>query len=78
MSLSEDGLSDGNAVELVRVRVLPDGRMTRTDAARYLGHQPKTLAMWQLQGKGPRAVRVGGRVFYYRADLDKFIAGEAA
>lgn len=81
MAISRDNPTanqpDG-AVEQVRVRVLPDGRMTRDDAARYLGHQPKTLAMWTLQGKGPRSVKVGGRVFYYRADLDAFIRGEAA
>jgi hypothetical protein len=71
------GQPDG-AVEQVRVRVLPDGRMTRADAAHYLGHQSKTLSMWQLAGKGPRSVKVGGRVFYYRADLDAFIRGEAA
>jgi hypothetical protein len=65
-------------VEQVRVRILPDGRMTRADAARYLGAAEKTLAMWQLQGKGPRSIKVGGRVFYYRADLDRFIRGEAA
>jgi hypothetical protein len=63
------------AVEMVRVRVLPDGRMTRSDAARYLGHAPKTLAMWQLQGKGPPSVLVGGRRFYYRDELDKFVRG---
>ena len=63
-------------VETVRVRVLPDGRMTRGDAARYLGHAPKTLAMWQLQGKGPRSVLVGGKRFYFRHDLDKFIRGD--
>jgi hypothetical protein len=62
----------------VRVRVLPDGRMTRQDAAKYLGRQPKTLAMWALRGKGPRSIRVGGRRFYYKADLDSFIRGEAA
>ena len=73
------GLSDETAwCERVRVRVLPDGRMSREDAARYLGNQPKTLAMWQMQGKGPRPVKVGGRVFYYRADLDEFIRGEVA
>jgi hypothetical protein len=74
------GLPDdaGRSVEQVRVRVLPDGRMTREDAARYLGHAVKTLAMWQLQGKGPRSVKVGGRVFYYRDDLDAFIHGEVA
>jgi hypothetical protein len=63
-------------VEQVRVRVLPDGRLTREEAAKYLGKQPKTLAMWQLQGKGPRPVRVGGRVFYYLNDLDRFVRGE--
>jgi hypothetical protein len=66
-----------DGIERVRVRILPDGRMTRDDAARYLGHAPKTLAMWKLRGQGPRSIKVGGRVFYYRADLDGFIAGES-
>lgn len=65
-------------MEAVRCRVLPDGRMSRDDAAKYLGLKVKTLAMWSLAGKGPRAVKVGGRVFYYRNDLDAFIRGEAA
>jgi hypothetical protein len=34
--------------------------------------------MWQLQGKGPRSVKVGGRVFYYRDVLDAFVRGETA
>ena len=68
------GQPDDGAIDQIRIRVLPDGRMTREDAARYLGHQPKTLAMWQLQGKGPRPVKVGGRVFYYLADLKTFVA----
>ena len=67
-----------HSVEHVAVRILPDGRMTREDAARYLGMKPKTLAMWQLQGKGPASVRVGGRRFYFLADLDAFIRGESA
>ena len=61
----------------ISVRVLPDGRMTRQDAARYLGFEPKTLAMWHMQGKGPRAVRVGGRCFYYKEHLDAFIRDQA-
>ncbi|HXV23641.1 MAG TPA: hypothetical protein VED46_05210 [Alphaproteobacteria bacterium] len=32
-------------LETVRCRILPDGRMTREDAARYLGLKEKTLAM---------------------------------
>lgn len=65
-----------SAVETVKVRVLPDGRMTRQDAAKYIGREPKTLAMWQMQGKGPRSVLVGGRRFYFKRDLDAFIRGE--
>jgi hypothetical protein len=52
--------------------------MTRDDAARYLGCAPKTLAMWQLQRKGPTSVLVGGRRFYFKADLDAFISSGAS
>ena len=65
-------------IETPRVRVLPDGRMTREDAARYLGLKPKTLAMWELNGKGPKSVKVGGRRFYFKDVLDAFVRGEAA
>lgn len=63
-------------VEAVKVRVLPDGRVSRKHAASYLGHAEKTLAMWKLEGKGPKSVKVGGRVFYFKDDLDAFIAGD--
>jgi hypothetical protein len=64
-------------IEQVRVRVLPDGRMNRENAARYLGVAAQTLATWAVHGKGPPAKKVGGRNFYYRDDLDAFIgAGE--
>ena len=62
-------------VEAVRVRILPDGRMTRRDAAKYLGKSEKTLAMWAVAKKGPKSVRVGGTCFYFREDLDTFIQG---
>ena len=60
-------------IDGVPVRMLPDGRMDRENAARYLGYRPKTLAMWALARKGPRSVKVGGRVFYFREDLDAFV-----
>ena len=66
------------AIEQIRVRVLPDGRMRREDAARYLGLASKTLSNLQLQGKGPRPVKIHGRVFYYLSDLDRFIREQAA
>ncbi|MDA1323844.1 MAG: DNA-binding protein [Proteobacteria bacterium] len=61
--------------DLVRVRVLPDGRMTRRDAALYIGIAPKTVAMWDLEDPNKLAgVKVGGRRFYYKDRLDAFIA----
>ena len=64
-------------VEPIRVRILPDGRMDRENAARYLGRKPKTLAMWTMQGKGPPAHKAGGRVFYFKRELDEFLGIEA-
>lgn len=63
-------------VEQVRVRVLPDGRMDRTNAAKYLGRSVKTLAMWTMGGKGPDSILVGGRRFYFKDVLDAYIRGE--
>ena len=66
-------------IEHVKVRVLPDGRMTRSDAAIYLGVAVKTVAMWDLEDPTRLGgVKVGGRRFYYKAELDAFIRGEAA
>lgn len=64
-----------NSFEHVKVRILPDGRLSRADAARYLGHATKTLAMWELEGKGPPSIKVGGRRFYFKDALDAFIGG---
>jgi hypothetical protein len=71
-----DNADIGVQGENVRVRILPDGRMTRRDSAVYLGLSEKTLAMWKLEGKGPHCVRVGGRCFYFKDELDAFIRGE--
>ena len=62
-------------IERPCIRVLPDGRMDRENAVKYLGVKPKTLATWACQNKGPKVIRVGGRVFYFREDLDAFIQG---
>ena len=82
MGLSRDvgatvlaGMTTG--IEHVTVRILPDGRVSADNAARYLGCAPKTLAMWRLRGIGPAWRKIGGRIFYFRRDLDAFIAGEA-
>ncbi len=66
-----------NAIDQIRVRVLPDGRMSRRDAAAYTGFSEKTFTNWALDGHGPRPHRVGGRVFYFKDDIDAFIQGRA-
>jgi hypothetical protein len=70
-------MESNGAIDQVQVRLLPDGRMTRSDAALYLGVGDKTLAVWKVHKKGPPSVKVGGKVFYFRSDLDRFIRGEA-
>ena len=64
-------------IEPIRIRVLPDGRMDRENAAKYLGKKPKTLAMWNLSGKGPKSQKIGGRVYYYQDDLDAYVQGQS-
>jgi len=59
---------------VAHIDVLPDGRMTSIAAAAYVGLSVKTLAMRRCDGSGPRFVKPGGgRVFYYRADLDEWL-----
>jgi DNA-binding transcriptional MerR regulator len=40
------------------------GRLTRADAASYLGVSASTMADWHRKGIGPASVKVGGRRFY--------------
>jgi hypothetical protein len=61
-------------IEQLRVRVLPDGRLTSRDAALYLGHSLGRLATWRLERTGPAWCRVGGKIFYKKEELDRFIA----
>lgn len=65
------------AVEIVKVRMLPDGRMSRAEAAKYLGVAVNTMRFWETQGTGPESVLVGGRRFHYKEALDAFIAKKA-
>ncbi len=67
-----------DAIEVVKIRVTPDGRVSRNDAAAYLGRTPKTLAEYHRRGIGPRSVMVGGRRFYFIDDLKAYVNGEAA
>jgi hypothetical protein len=56
----------------------PDGRVSRAEAARFLGFKPKTLAEWHRLGVGPASCLVGGRRFYRLSELQQFASGEKA
>ncbi|MCK7578398.1 MAG: helix-turn-helix domain-containing protein [Chromatiales bacterium] len=50
-------------------------RLTRTQAAEYLGIKPKTLAVWASTGRYALPfLKVGRLAFYELDDLDAFIA----
>ena len=66
------------AIERVRIRVLPDERVSRRDAAKFLGHSEKTLANWALKNFGPKVIRVGGKCFYHFPELQEFAGSKAA
>ena len=66
------------SIEQVKIRVLPDGRVSRFDAAAYLGLSEKTLRQWALNGKHLKVKKVGGRCFYDFGDLQSFAGVEVA
>jgi hypothetical protein len=82
MDVAEKDLSMPDVAEVgvvhETVRVLPDGRVARKDAAKALGLQPKTLAEWKRLGTGPKSRLVGGRAFYDWAEVQAFARGEVA
>jgi hypothetical protein len=48
--------------------------LTPDETARRLRLAKQTLARWRVEGKGPRFVRLGGRIFYPSSNIDAFVA----
>lgn len=48
-------------------------RLKGPEAARYLGLSVSTLEKMRLEGRGPRYLKLGGRCFYRRSDLDAYV-----
>jgi hypothetical protein len=67
---------DDRGVEAVRVRVLPDRRVTSADAGKIFDRSPKTMANWRSKGWGPRPIVVGGRVFHDYDECLEMARGE--
>jgi hypothetical protein len=59
-------------IEIQRISMFADGRLTALEAAKYLGLAPKTLAIMRSEGRGPAYLK-RGRIYYYREDLDRWL-----
>lgn len=54
--------------------IYADGRLDTKNTSLYLGVTVKTLAQWRYLGQGPQFIKPsGGKVFYYKDDLDGWI-----
>lgn len=65
-------LSD-SAVEARIAESHADRLLTSAEAAVYLGLRPQTLAIWRMNRKGPRFVRLNRSVRYRLADLAAYV-----
>lgn len=64
-------------LEVIKVVILPDGRMDTENAAKYIGCSEKTLANKRVDGTGPEFVNLG-KIFYFKEKLDQWIATKRA
>ena len=55
------------------IQMTPDGRMTARNAALYLGVSENTLQSWRSNSKGPKYLKLEGKIFYKKDSLDRYI-----
>lgn len=60
-------------IKTVEIEMYPDGRMDNVNAAKYLGLHPGTLNQMRVKATGPEFIKVGKKVFYFKADLDAWL-----
>jgi predicted DNA-binding transcriptional regulator AlpA len=49
-------------------------KMSTNQVAAYIGTPIATLRWWRHENKGPKSFRLGRRVVYARADVDRWVA----
>ena len=55
--------------------------LSKAEAAKQLGKQPRTLDRWHTERRGPKRYKIGRTVYYKRSDLLEWLercAEEAA
>lgn len=61
-------------IKQTTITILPDGRMSSADAAKYLGISHSRLNQWRCDGLGPPFVKIASRIFYYQKDLERYVS----
>lgn len=61
-------------MKVIEVEIFPDGRMDTGNSAIYTGNAKKTMDMQRCKGEGPPFVKRGGKIYYFKDDLDRWIA----
>ena len=51
----------------------PDPNLTPADASACIGLAEQTLARMRVEGRGPRFLKLGSRVFYKRSAIDEWL-----
>ena len=59
------------------IRVTADGRVTTKGAADFIGCSESLLTKQRIAGRGPRYLKIGGRVMYRMSDLEAWVASRA-
>jgi predicted DNA-binding transcriptional regulator AlpA len=52
----------------------PQLPLTETEAAALIGVKRNTLAVWRMQGRGPKFRKVGRSVRYSPSEIDRYLA----
>lgn len=76
MPVQEGDTPLGEVTASLSAMCLADGRLNSANAAAYLGVSRKTMALWRHQRDGPDFYKLGGRIFYFRRDLDAWICSQ--
>jgi len=50
-----------------------ESRLDSREAAEQLGVAPYTMKSWRRKGVGPGYVKIGGRVYYTRKQINDYI-----
>jgi hypothetical protein len=66
------------AVEVVKIVVLPSGKVDRKNTAKAVNRIEKTLSEWARLGIGPKPQNIQGRIFYDWAEVQAFMGATAA